>query len=100
MAEQTDNGAAFATRAVRSGQRRTDQGEQSDPIFTTSSFVFDSAEQAAARFSGSEPGNVYSRFTNPTVNAFERRLANLEGAERCGSSSTTRAASAATTGTI
>jgi O-succinylhomoserine sulfhydrylase len=74
---------AFATRAVRAGQRRTEQGEQSEPIFTTSSFVFGSAEQAAARFSGAEPGNVYSRFTNPTVNAFERRLAALEGGERC-----------------
>jgi O-succinylhomoserine sulfhydrylase len=74
---------AFATRGVRAGQRRTEQGEQSEPIFTTSSFVFGSAEQAAARFSGAEPGNVYSRFTNPTVNAFERRLAALEGGERC-----------------
>jgi len=74
---------AFATRAVRAGQRRTEQGEQSEPIFTTSSFVFGSAEQAAARFSGAETGNVYSRFTNPTVNAFERRLAALEGGERC-----------------
>lgn len=73
----------FATRGVRAGQRRTEQGEQSEPIFTTSSFVFGSAEQAAARFTGAEPGNVYSRFTNPTVNTFERRLAALEGGERC-----------------
>jgi len=71
------------TRGVRAGQRRTQEGEQSEPIFTTSSFVFDSAEQAAARFSGEEPGNIYSRFTNPTVNTFERRLAALEGGERC-----------------
>jgi O-succinylhomoserine sulfhydrylase len=77
------DGYAFATRGVRGGQRRTEQGEQSEPIFTTSSFVFDSAAQAAARFSGAEPGNVYSRFTNPTVNTFERRLALLEGGERC-----------------
>ena len=82
MSDETDENA-FATRGVRAGQRRTEQGEQSEPIFTTSSFVFDSAEQAAARFSGAEPGNVYSRFTNPTVNAFERRLAALEGGERC-----------------
>jgi O-succinylhomoserine sulfhydrylase len=77
------DGYAFATHGVRAGQRRTEQGEQSEPIFTTSSFVFDSAAQAAARFSGAEPGNVYSRFTNPTVNTFERRLAALEGGERC-----------------
>jgi O-succinylhomoserine sulfhydrylase len=82
----------FATRGVRAGQRRTEQGEQSEPIFTTSSFVFASAEQAAARFSGAEPGNVYSRFTNPTVNAFERRLAALEGGERCVATSSGMAA--------
>ena len=75
--------AGLSTRAVRAGQRRTNEAEQSEPIFTTSSFVFDSAEQAAARFSGEEPGNVYSRFTNPTVNTFERRLAALEGGARC-----------------
>lgn len=82
----------FSTRGVRAGQRRTEQGEQSEPIFTTSSFVFGSAEQAAARFSGAEPGNVYSRFTNPTVNAFERRLAALEGGERCVATSSGMAA--------
>ncbi|PHS70315.1 MAG: O-succinylhomoserine sulfhydrylase [Methylophaga sp.] len=71
----------FATRAVRAGQKRTLEAEQSEPIFPTSSYVFDSAEQAAARFSGDEKGNVYSRFTNPTVRTFEQRLAALEGAE-------------------
>lgn len=71
----------FATRAVRVGHRRTAESEQSEPIFPTSSFVFDSAEQAAARFSGDEPGNIYSRFTNPTVRTFEERLATLEGGE-------------------
>lgn len=71
----------FATRAVRVGHRRTAEAEQSEPIFPTSSFVFDSAEQAAARFSGDEPGNIYSRFTNPTVRTFEERLATLEGGE-------------------
>lgn len=75
--------SAFSTRAVRAGQRRSNEAEQSEPIYTTSSFVFDSAEQAAARFAGEDPGNVYSRFTNPTVNTFERRLAALEGGERC-----------------
>jgi O-succinylhomoserine sulfhydrylase len=73
----------FATRAVRAGVHRTNEGEQSEAIFPTSSFVFASAAQAAARFGGSEPGNIYSRFTNPTVRTFEERLAALEGGERC-----------------
>ncbi|NQY27672.1 MAG: O-succinylhomoserine sulfhydrylase [Piscirickettsiaceae bacterium] len=73
----------FATRAVRAGQLRTHENEHSEPIFLTSSYVFDSAEQAAARFSGDEPGNIYSRFTNPTVRTFEQRLATLESAESC-----------------
>ncbi len=73
----------FATRAVRAGQTRTLEGEQSEPIFPTSSYVFESAAQAAARFSGQEPGNIYSRFTNPTVRTFEQRLAALEEGERC-----------------
>lgn len=72
-----------ATRAVRAGQVRGLEQEHSEPIYTTSSFVFDSAEQAAARFSYQEEGNVYSRFTNPTVRAFELRLAALEGGEAC-----------------
>jgi O-succinylhomoserine sulfhydrylase len=73
----------FDTLAVRAGQVRTAEGEQSEPIFPTSSFVFNSAAEAAARFSGEEPGNIYSRFTNPTVRTFEQRLAALEGGERC-----------------
>lgn len=80
---EQDFPAAFDTLAVREGQLRTEFGAHGDPIFTTSSFVFASAEEAAARFSGSEPGYIYSRFTNPTVDAFERRLAALEGGERC-----------------
>lgn len=71
----------FATRAVRAGQIRTQEGEHAEPIFPTSSYVFESAEHAAARFSGDEPGNIYSRFTNPTVRTFEQRLATLEGGE-------------------
>ena len=71
------------TLAVRAGQQRTQEGEHSEPIFTTSSYVFANAAEAAARFSGKEPGNVYSRFTNPTVRTFEQRLAALEGGERC-----------------
>ena len=73
----------FATRAVREGHVRTPEGEHSEPIFPTSSYVFASAEEAAARFSGELPGNIYSRFTNPTVRTFEKRLASLEGAECC-----------------
>ncbi len=73
----------FATRAVRTGHRRTPEGEHSEPIFATSSFVFRSAAEAAARFAGDSPGNIYSRFTNPTVRAFEERLASLEGGESC-----------------
>jgi len=69
----------FETRAVRSGQHRTGEGEQSEPIFPTSSYVFASAAEAAARFAGDSPGNIYSRFTNPTVRCFEERLASLEG---------------------
>jgi O-succinylhomoserine sulfhydrylase len=71
------------TRAVRAGQQRTAEGEHSEAIFPTSSYVFGSAAEAAARFSGDQPGNIYSRFTNPTVRNFERRLASLEGGESC-----------------
>ncbi len=83
MADEHEDEYGFETLAVRAGQVRTGEGEHSEPIFPTSSFVFDSAAQAAARFSGDEPGNIYSRFTNPTVRTFERRLAAMEGAERC-----------------
>jgi len=73
----------FETRAIRAGQVRTAEGEHSEAIFPTSSFVFNNAAQAAARFSEKEKGNIYSRFTNPTVRNFEERLATLEGGERC-----------------
>lgn len=73
----------FATQAIRTGHHRTPEGEHGEPIFTTSSFVFASAAEAAARFSGEEPGNIYARFTNPTVRNFEQRLAALEGGESC-----------------
>lgn len=73
----------FDTRAVRSGTARTPFNEHSEALFLTSSFVFDNAAQAAARFSGEEDGFVYSRFSNPTVRMFEQRLASLEGAEDC-----------------
>ena len=86
----------FDTLAVRAGQQRTAEGEQSEPIFPTSSYVFKSAAQAAARFSGDEPGNIYSRFTNPTVRTFEQRLAALEGGERCVATASGMAAISAT----
>ncbi len=73
----------LATRAIRTGHRRTREGEHSEPIFVTSSYVFANAAEAAARFSGEQPGNVYSRFTNPTVKTFEQRLAAMEQGERC-----------------
>jgi O-succinylhomoserine sulfhydrylase len=73
----------FATLAVRAGQVRTPEGEHAEPLFLTSSFVFANAAQAAARFNESEPGNIYSRFTNPTVRCFEERLAAMEGGESC-----------------
>lgn len=72
-----------STRAVRVGHARTHEQEQSEPLFLTSSFTFKNAAEAAARFAGEAPGNVYSRFTNPTVRAFEERLAALEGASHC-----------------
>jgi len=71
------------TRAVHTGTTRSQFNEHSEALFLTSSFVFDNAAQAAARFIGTEPGNIYSRFTNPTVAMFEERLAALEGAEQC-----------------
>jgi O-succinylhomoserine sulfhydrylase len=81
MSARDDPG--FATIAIRTGHRRTPEGEHSEPIYATSSYVFASAAEAAARFAGDEPGNIYSRFTNPTVQAFEERLAALEGGESC-----------------
>ncbi len=86
----------MATRAVRAGQQRTAEGEHSEAIFPTSSYVFASAAQAAARFSGDQPGNIYSRFTNPTVRTFEERLASMEGGERCVATSSGMAAILAT----
>lgn len=71
------------TLAVRAGQERSQFNEHSEALYLTSSYVFDSAAQAAARFAGEEEGNVYSRFTNPTVAVFQERLAALEGAEAC-----------------
>ncbi len=69
------------TKGLRAGWERTPEQEHSEAIFPTSSFSFRSAAEAAARFAGDEPGNIYSRFTNPTVRAFEKRLAAMEGGE-------------------
>jgi O-succinylhomoserine sulfhydrylase len=73
----------FETKAIREGYKSSQEQEHSAAIFLTSSFTFDSAEQAAQRFAKEEKGNVYSRFTNPTVEAFQDKLASLEGAESC-----------------
>ena len=77
------DGFDFDTRAVRAGQRRSDFNENSEALFMTSSFVHESAAVAAQRFAGTLEGNVYSRFTNPTVTMFQERLAALEGMESC-----------------
>ena len=71
-----------ATLGVRAGEMRSEFGEHSAAIHATSSFVFESAEAAAKRFSGEEPGLIYSRFTNPTVQSFERKLAAMEGGDQ------------------
>lgn len=73
--------AELDTLAVRAGQVRTHEGEHSEALFLTSSYVFETAAEAAERFSGEQPGNVYSRYTNPTVRNFQDRIAALEGAE-------------------
>jgi O-succinylhomoserine sulfhydrylase len=83
MQSDPEAGLALATLACRAGVEPGAELENSPPIYATSSFCFESAAQAAARFAGTEPGNVYSRFTNPTVRAFEERLAALEGGEAC-----------------
>ncbi len=77
------DGLSLDTLAVRAGIERSQFNEHSEALYLTSSFVFESAAQAAARFSGEEEGNVYARFTNPTVTAMQQRLAALEGAEAC-----------------
>ncbi|MVW77278.1 O-succinylhomoserine sulfhydrylase [Pseudomonas xionganensis] len=86
------DGAGFDTLAVRAGQHRSPEAEHSEAIYPTSSYVFRSAADAAARFAGEAPGNVYSRYTNPTVRAFEERIAALEGAEQAVATSSGMAA--------
>ncbi len=77
------NNYSLETQAIRAGHNRTHEDEHSMPIFATSSYVFKSAEEAALRFTGKQPGNIYSRFTNPTVDVFQQRLALMEKGERC-----------------
>jgi len=83
---------SIETQGIRAGQHRTPENEHSDAIFPTSSYVFQSAQEAFERFSGKSEGNIYSRFTNPTVRAFEQRLAIMEGAERAMATSSGMAA--------
>jgi O-succinylhomoserine sulfhydrylase len=85
-------GAQLQTQAVRAGQHRSEHDEHAEALFLTSSYVFDSCEDAAARFAGDEPGNVYTRYTNPTVRNFELRLAAMEKAEDCVATSSGMAA--------
>lgn len=85
-------GAGLDTLAIRTGHRRTEEGEHGEPLFLTSSYVFENSAEAAARFSGEQPGNVYSRYTNPTVRIFEERIAALEGAEQAVATSSGMAA--------
>ncbi|HVF18083.1 MAG TPA: O-succinylhomoserine sulfhydrylase [Steroidobacteraceae bacterium] len=85
-----------STLAIRAGQSRTHEGEHAEAIFPTSSFVFKSAAEAAARFNETEKGNIYSRFTNPTVRNFEERLAAMEGGAACVGTSSGMAAILAT----
>jgi len=86
------SGWSFDTLAVRAGQERSQFNEHSEALYLTSSFVFENAAQAAARFSGADPGNVYARFSNPTVSTMQQRLAALEGAEGCIATATGMAA--------
>ena len=81
--KQEDNALSLETQAIRIGHRRSSEAEHSAAIFATSSFVFASAQQAAACFRGEAHGNIYSRFSNPTVSAFQERLAAMEGGEAC-----------------
>lgn len=94
--DDKQSGYKMATRAVRTGQLRTAEGEHSDPIFLTSSYVFKSAADAAAKFSGEQAGNIYSRFTNPTVRTFEERLAAMEEGQCCVATATGMSAILAT----
>ena len=102
MTDRTTDGGGtplsldFDTLAVRAGTQRSQNGEHSEALYLTSSFVFDNAAEAARRFCGEEEGMIYSRFTNPTVDMLQVRLAALEGAESCVATATGMAAILAT----
>ena len=83
MSDEKYRSFGINTQATRAGQERSFEGEHSELIFTSSSYVFKNAAEAAARFAGDSIGNIYSRFTNPTVRTFEKRLAAMEKGERC-----------------
>ncbi|HEY4836634.1 MAG TPA: O-succinylhomoserine sulfhydrylase [Bradyrhizobium sp.] len=80
------------TRLVHSGTLRSQFGETSEAMFLTQGYVYDSAEQCEARFKGEDPGYIYSRYSNPTIAMFERRMIELEGAEAGRSTATGMAA--------
>src|SRR5881628_3657835 len=80
------------TQGVRAGALRSDFQEHSEALALTTSFVYRNAAEAARRFANEEPGNIYSRFTNPTVTMFQDRLAALEGAQACVATATGMAA--------
>ena len=80
------------TKLIREGLNRSQFGETSEPIYMTSSYVYDSPEQAEARFKGDEEGFIYSRYGNPTVQMFEDRLASIENADKCFATATGMAA--------
>src|SRR6201990_1171326 len=80
------------TRLVHSGTIRSEFGETSEAMFLTQGYVYDSAEQCEARFKGDDPGYIYSRYSNPTIAMFERRMIELEGAEAGRSTATGMAA--------
>lgn len=92
MSQHDDLEYQLDTLAIRTGHHPSFEGEHAEPIFLTSSFTYETAAEAAAKFSGEMPGNIYSRFTNPTVAVFEKRLAALEGAERAVATSSGMAA--------
>tara|TARA_B100000953_G_C18010264_1_gene417789 strand:+ start:52 stop:1239 length:1188 start_codon:yes stop_codon:yes gene_type:complete len=83
MSDEKYRSFGINTQATRAGQERSFEGEHSELIFASSSYVFKNAAEAAARFAGDSIGNIYSRFTNPTVRTFEKRLAAMEKGERC-----------------
>ena len=83
MSDEKYRSFGINTQATRAGQERSFEGEHSELIFASSSYVFKNAAEAAARFAGNSTGNIYSRFTNPTVRTFEKRLAAMEKGERC-----------------